>query len=287
MRDSFLVLIVSLFFLNVNSQVLTLMTYNIRLDVESDRENKWSNRKDFLVSQIKFYEPEIFGIQEGLPHQVKFINKQLPKYGFVGEGREGGDQGEYSAIFYNEDKYSIEKYGTFWLSKTPQKKSIGWDANLPRICTYALFKSKISEIKFWVFNTHFDHVGKKARAKSTRLILKKIHQFCSKNEPVILMGDLNAQPKSNPINILSLEMNDSKEVATQQPFGPDGTYNSFQYLKTPTTRIDYIFVDKEHIEVKKYGVLNNSYNFKYPSDHFPVYVELALNDKSKKIEKHN
>lgn len=276
MRTYFLALVVSLFFTSVYSQDLTLMTYNIRLDVKSDRENSWSNRKDFWISQIQFYEPEIFGIQEGLPHQVQFIKEQLPKYDYVGEGREGGNKGEYSAIFYNKDKFFIEKHGTFWLSETPQKKSIGWDANLPRICSYALVKNKISGNIFWVFNTHFDHIGKKARAKSARLILKKILKICSKNVPVVLMGDFNALPKSKAINILNSEMNDSKEVAILQPFGPKGTFNGFQYLKESTARIDYIFVDKELIKVKKYAVLNNSCNFKYPSDHFPVYVQLTF-----------
>jgi len=280
MRTYFLVLVISLFFTSTFSQDLTLITYNLRLDVKSDRENSWSNRKDFWISQIQFYEPEIFGIQEGLPHQVQFIKEQLPEYDFVGEGRDGGNNGEYSAIFYKKDKFVIEKHGTFWLSKTPQIKSIGWDANLPRICTYALVKNKISGNKFWVFNTHFDHIGKKARAKSARLILKKIRKLCSKNVPVILMGDFNALPENKVINILNSEMNDSKEVTIQQPFGPVGTFNGFQYLKETTARIDYIFVDKELIKVKKYAVLNNSYKFKYPSDHFPVYVQLTFKYKN-------
>jgi len=39
--------------------------------------------------------------------------------------------------------------------------------------------------------------------------------------------------------------------------------------------IDYIFVSKNNkLIVKKYAVLSDSKDLKYPSDHLPVYVKL-------------
>lgn len=256
------------------------MSYNIRLDVASDGENAWPQRKDFLVSLLKFYSPDVIGIQEGLPNQVSYINEQLQNYSFVGIGREGGNKGEYSALFFNTQNLLIKDNSTFWLSLTPDEFSVGWDAALPRICTYALLEQKKSGLKFWVFNTHFDHIGEVAREKSAELILRKIKEINSENLPVVLMGDFNSEPESNPISILKSAMNDSKDVSVEESFGPYGTFNAFRYDTISSKRIDYIFISKsDNIQVEKQAVFNNSKDLRYPSDHFPVYVELSIKNK--------
>jgi len=266
-----------LFYLISFSQEVSLMTYNIRLDVASDGENAWPNRKEKLVSQLQFYAPDIFGIQEGMPHQVKYIEEQLSNYNFIGFGRDGENKGEYSALYFNIEKYQIEQQGTFWLSETPDEVSKGWDAAFPRICTYGLFIEKKSGIKFFVFNTHLDHVGEIARKKSLEFILKKMDDINVESLPVILMGDFNLEPQSEAIAILKKDMDDSRDISEEAPFGPIGTFNAFNFESVSTKRIDYVFVSKSpQLKVVKYGVLNNSYNLKYPSDHFPVFVELLL-----------
>ncbi|SNR69925.1 endonuclease/exonuclease/phosphatase family protein [Lutibacter flavus] len=279
MKKYFLVIIGTLFFTMGFGQELKIMTYNIRLDVASDGENAWPNRKDYLVSQLKFYAPDIFGIQEGLPHQVTYLNEGLKNYNFFGEGRDGGNEGEYSALYYKKNKFQLEQSGTFWLSETPKKVSKGWDAALPRICTYGLFKHKESGLKFWVFNTHLDHMGAIARVKSLDLILDRIENLNSQNLPVMLIGDFNLEPNSEAISNLKTKMKDSREISSVAPYGQEGTFNSFNYNKMASKRIDYIFVsNSDVIKVEKYATLNNSYKLKYPSDHFPVFVQLKLKE---------
>lgn len=276
MRNVYLFFIVVIFSLTINSQELSLMTYNIRLDVASDGENSWSHRKEFLVSQLQFYKPDIFGIQEGMPHQVEFINNKLQSYQFIGEGRNGGNKGEFSAIFFNKQKYKVINKRTFWLSETPTEMSKGWDAAFPRVCTYGMFEDKITGKKFWVFNTHLDHIGEQARLESVKLILKKIQELNIANFPVFFMGDLNATPNSKPILIVENQMNASKKISKAILIGSNGTFNGFKYNEISTYRIDYIFTSKS-VEVLNYAVLNNSNNLTYPSDHFPVYIEVKLN----------
>lgn len=254
-----------------------MMTYNIRYATEKDGENQWSYRKDFLSEQIAFYEPDIFGVQEGLHHQVNYLNSKLLDYSFVGIGRDDGkEKGEYSAIFYKSNSLEVLEQNTFWLSDTPDNISVGWDASMERICTYALFKDKNSKQKFWVFNTHFDHRGEKARVKSSELIIKKINELNTKQTPVVLMGDLNLLPTSEPIQFLTKNLFDSRSVSQSKPFGPEGTFNGFKFNEPIKNRIDYIFVSKKNIEVKKYAVLTDSKNFKYPSDHLPVIIEVEM-----------
>ncbi|SNR48317.1 Metal-dependent hydrolase, endonuclease/exonuclease/phosphatase family [Lutibacter agarilyticus] len=277
MKKYILIILVALFHVNSFSQNLKLMTYNIRLDVASDGENAWVNRKEILVSQLKFYAPDIFGVQEALHNQVNFINTKLANYSFVGEGRDGGNTGEYSALYFNKNKITLLKSGTFWLSETPNIVSKGWDSAFPRLCTYGLFKNNESGKKFWVFNTHLDHMGVIARKKGLELILKQMEILNTTNLPTILMGDFNLQPNSDAISFLKTKMKDSYETSIEIPFGPAETFNAFNYESNSTKRIDYIFVSNtEEIIVQKYAVLNNSYQLKFPSDHFPVFVQLTF-----------
>jgi endonuclease/exonuclease/phosphatase family metal-dependent hydrolase len=255
---------------------LKVMTYNIRLDVASDGENAWPNRKDFLTSQVLFLAPDILGVQEAKPNQIKDLSTALTNYNYVGEGRDGEGKGEYSAIFYNSDKLKVEKTHTFWLSQTPTIVSKSWDAAYPRICTYALFSFKNSNKKFWAFNTHLDHVGAIAQKEGLQLVLNKIASENTENYPVFLTGDFNVTPENEILTATKKVLNDAENIANIK-FGATGTFNGFKYNEPVTRRIDYIFVSKsENIKVTKYGVLSSAVAFKFPSDHFPVFAEILM-----------
>jgi endonuclease/exonuclease/phosphatase family metal-dependent hydrolase len=272
-----LLLILILFSDSVSAQSLKLMTYNIRLDLASDGENAWPNRKEYWVSQMMFYEPDIFGIQEALPQQVEDIAALLPKYNYVGIGRDGVGKGESSNIFFKKDRFKVLQENTFWLSETPEKISKGWDAALNRVCTYALFKDSKTKQTFWIFNTHLDHMGELARTNSIQLIVSKIKGLNTKNYPVFFMGDFNSEPTEKRIVNLKKEMTDSRDISEEKPFGPSGTFNAFKHDESVSKRIDYIFLSKENpFKVMKYAVLSDSKDLRYPSDHLPVYIELRF-----------
>lgn len=258
------------------SQDLKVMTYNIRLALDSDGENAWSHRKIEAIALMQYYHPDCFGVQEAVPQQMIDIKQSLKNYNFVGVGRDdGADKGEYSAIFYDTEKLEVLDSGTFWLSETPEKPSKGWDAAYNRICTYALFKMKKGGKKFWAFNTHFDHVGDMARAESSKLILEQISKFNTKNYPVILTGDFNLTDDSLPIKTISKELNDSYTTSLLSPYGPKGTFTAFDVNVIPENRIDYIFT--KNFNVLNYRAINDRReNLLYPSDHFPILVELKF-----------
>jgi len=258
-------------------QEVKVMTYNIRLDLASDGENSWPNRKDKVSDLIQFYEPDIFGIQEGMPHQVQFLDSVLLDYKVFGEGRDGGKNGEHSSIFYKSNKFELIEFDTFWLSETPDEVSKGWDAALNRICTYGIFKDKKTKQLFCVFNTHFDHIGEVARNKSAQLIHQRISEVANKNHRVIIMGDFNLELNSEPILFLSNQYVHSKSVS-KLIYNSGGTFNAFEFHKPISSEreIDHIFVSKKSFEIKKYAVLTDSNSCKYPSDHFPVLVELKF-----------
>ncbi len=271
-------LICFFFFSSGIAQDLSVLTYNLRYDTEADGENRWDNRKDFLIAQLRFYRPDVFGTQEGMVHQLKAIEAGLGDYGFVGKGRDRGtDEGEFSAIFYNKYRVNLLSDSTFWLSETPDVPSKGWDAALNRVCTYALFEERGNGKMFYVFNAHLDHMGETARKESLRLIREKIAAVNTTGFPVVLMGDFNLEPEHEAVIALGKVMTDAHILAGKEAFGPRGTFNGFETANKAERRIDYLFLSPNDFRLKKYGILTATIEGRFPSDHFPVYAELEWN----------
>lgn len=265
-----------LFFSFMFSQNLKVMSFNIRLNLDSDKENSWTNRKQDAIDLLNYYQPDYFGVQEALPEQMKDIKNGMKNYDYVGVGRDDGkEKGEFSALFYDTEKLQVLKSGTFWLSETPEKPSKGWDAAYNRICTYAFFKDKKSKKEFLAMNIHFDHVGNVARVKSADLILKKAKEMNAKNLPVILSGDFNLTEESEPVKILSAQLKDTYYHSEKKHYGPVGTFTGFNINEIPQNRIDYIFT--KGFTIKSHRHINDRReNLLYPSDHFPVLVDLQF-----------
>lgn len=265
-------LLIFCFSLTAQTSVISI---NIRYDNPGDGSNNWHQRKSEMIKLLHHYEPAIFGIQEGLIHQVNYLDSNLVNYNYIGVGRDDGkESGEFSAIFYDTTKFQIEKTATFWLSDTPDKISVGWDASMERICTFGLFTEKKSGKQLWVFNAHFDHIGLLARANSALLILNKIKELNPENSPVILMGDLNTIPEDRPIQALLQGLEDAKAISGKPFYGPVGTFNGFKDI-VMDKRIDYIFtkglkvLSYEHIDDRRTNNL-------FISDHLPVKAELLF-----------
>lgn len=260
-----------------SSESFRLMSFNIRYDNPHDsvRGDGWTaHRREKVVALIHHYEPSLLGIQEALPHQLDYLLKFLPNYKYIGQGRDGGKAGEYSAILYNASEFEVTENGTFWLSPTPEKPSKGWDADLPRIVTWGKFQSKKSGEHLYFFNTHFDHKGEVARAEAAMLLLKRIAAVAPE-KPVVVSGDFNATPDSKPYEIITNGLFDAAKVSLKPVYGPEGTFSGFD-LKDDKAfpRIDYFFVN--NVEVRSYETITDYVGSKYPSDHLPVMIEIGL-----------
>jgi endonuclease/exonuclease/phosphatase family metal-dependent hydrolase len=273
-----LTIILALFigFANVQGQDISVLTYNIKWDNTNDTVNNWNDRKEAMVSLLKHYQPGIIGMQEVVHGQLNYLVANLPNFASVGVGREDGkEKGEYSPILYDTELLKSLESATYWLSDTPDKISVGWDAALERICTYALFEDLKTKKQFWVFNTHFDHIGVLAREKSAALIVSKIKELNTENLPVVLMGDLNLKPDENPIQFLKKELVDGQSITQKTFYGPTGTFNGFEHDRNLTDRIDYIFVQNFAIE-SYIHIDDRMENNKHISDHLPVFAKLII-----------
>lgn len=281
---------------------LTVASYNLRYANHADsmRGDGWGQRYPIIVQLIQAHDFEIFGTQECLSSQLADLEQALPQYAHIGVGREDGiKKGEHSAIFYRKDLFEVIEHGDFWLSETPDKPSIGWDAVLPRICTWGHFRIKSTGFEFLFFNLHMDHVGKQARIESASLVQQKMKEL-GKGLPAILTGDFNVDQTHSSYEALTKNhfLYDCFTTASTR-YAMNGTFNSFDAECYSESRIDHIFVTQQ-FEVKKYAILTDSYRtpihdnekkdgrdypsevklqkFKArtPSDHFPVRVQLIV-----------
>jgi endonuclease/exonuclease/phosphatase family metal-dependent hydrolase len=253
---------------------LNVMSYNIRFNNPGDSINAWSNRKEWVKALVKFYDTDILGIQEGLSDQVDYL-QTATGFAVEGVGRDDGKKaGEFVAIYYNPARFIKRLSGHFWLSETPDIPTKGWDAAIVRLCTWVRLYDKIRKQEFYVFNTHYDHVGVLARVKSSELIQKQIPLIAG-NLPVILTGDLNVTPQTESVATLKTFLSDAREVSQEPPYGPEGSFNGFKFNAALKDRIDYIFTSK-HFKVLKYGILSDSKEQRYPSDHLPVFSRVII-----------
>jgi len=263
----------------VFAQDLTVMTFNIRLNIAVDSLNAWPYRKDKVASEILFHEVNLLGVQEALHIQMMDLKERLPKFKYVGGGRDDGkEKGEYSAIFYDTTRLQVIESKTFWLSQTPEVPgSKGWDAAITRIVTWAKFKDRKTGKIFFAFNTHFDHIGKEARRESAKLLLQKVADIAGKT-PAIITGDFNAVPSDEPIQVITdrnnpLHLLNTANLSSSPHYGPTGTFNGWGPKERDDLPIDYIFL-KGSWKVKKHATISQSWGGRFASDHFAVLATL-------------
>ncbi|WP_342329276.1 endonuclease/exonuclease/phosphatase family protein [Pedobacter sp. FW305-3-2-15-E-R2A2] len=254
--------------------VINIISYNIRLNVASDGENAWPKRKDNVKALVRFHDADILCVQEALPLQVDELLENT-NYAMEGVGRDDGKRaGEFSAIYFDKSRFIRKDGGTFWLSETPEKPSKGWDAALNRVCSWVRLFDKKNKKEFLVFNTHYDHIGVQARIESAKLLKRKIQEIAPKL-PVVFTGDLNVTPETEAIATIKSFLIDAKEASVEPAYGPVGTFNAFKFDSPLKDKIDYIFVNKG-FKVQKFGVLSDSKDLRYPSDHLPIIARLSF-----------
>jgi len=259
---------------------IEVLTYNIRYANPGDGPNAWDLRSEKVFHLIREAHPDVFGLQEALKGQVEGLKTAFPGYGFIGVGRDDGKEaGEYSPIFYNKEMLQVQSSGVFWLSQTPGVAgSRGWDAACNRVVTWAELKEKVSGNVFFAFCTHFDHMGEMARRNSSLLLLKAVDSLAGK-KPVVVLGDFNSAPGSEPYQLITnmrdpLHLADARLVCSH-PEGPEFTWTGFLVGGQKGERIDYIFL-KNYGQAAAFKVNQWNDGSNYPSDHLPVSAKLIL-----------
>lgn len=287
------------------AQMLNAGSYNIRHDVEGDykKHNGWNDRKDHVFATIRAIDYDIFGIQEPFHNQVQDLKQGLEIYDFIGIGRDDGKtEGEYAPIFYKRDRFTVLDSGTFWFSPSPQSPSIGWDAKYNRICTWGLFKDRLTKQRFYFFNLHLDHKGVRARRESALMLIERIKSQCGKDCNFIITGDFNVDQTDEVYQIFAKsDIAVDSFHAAKYCYAPCGTFNAFKLSQYSSRRIDYALVsrsakveryavwpvlwwyssepEKEVVDAASGVVLKGKREMHMPSDHNPLQVVLSFNKK--------
>lgn len=277
MKRIFLLSILCFAIYSSNAQTITVASYNLRYDNAGDVGNLWKDRAPVVANLIRYHDFDIFGTQEALKNQLDNVTKSLPQYARYGKGRnDGKDGGEHSAIYYKKDRFKLLNSGDFWLSQTPDKPGLGWDATCcNRISSWVYLKDVKTNKSFYVFNVHFDHQGVVARRESSKLMLQKISEI-AKGKPVILTGDFNADRESEPYKILETSdiLHDSF-IDVKFPYANNSSFYAFGKDVSRDNVIDHIFLTKS-LNAIKWAILTDTYHGKFPSDHFPVVAVIQF-----------
>ena len=255
-------------------QELKVMSYNIRLNTEKDGTNAWMYRCPATLEMIKDQAPDVFGVQEALPEQVRFLEEWADGYECVGVGRDDGKKkGEHMSIFWNKKTVKMLKWGTLWLSETPDKPSKGWDAACYRTATWTLMKDKRTGKKFYFVNTHLDHAGKEARANGLALIVDKIAEINPEGYPMVLTGDFNVKPDDPCLAGLDACMKCTRKIAAKTD--SHNTFNGWGKAAKDMV-IDYIYISG-FSACPEYQTVTKKYSGRtFISDHYPITARLIF-----------
>lgn len=256
-------------------QVIRAMTFNIRFDNPEDGDRGWAYRKEMVASVIERYHPHIVGLQEATWRQIFDLRRLLPRYGFCLQNRVWDETCQYPTLLYRLDEVECLENGEFWLSTTPRvHRSKDWGSAFPRMLSYGQFQVKGVPQLITAGVSHLDNKSDRARSRQASMIAD---WYKSQKHPCIIMGDFNEQPDGNVHSILC----SSSLVDTWKALGfaedeRAMTHHDFQG-NPDKGRLDWILVSS-HFMVLNGEVVRDSIDGRFPSDHFPYYVDLAPKD---------
>ena len=251
---------------------IVAMSYNIRYGTAEDGTNSWQYRYPASAMMLDDLRPDVVGLQEALYDQVQYLVMTLDKtYKSVGVGRDDGKkEGEIMALLYNFKTTKLMKWGTFWLSDTPDTPSRGWDGACNRCATWAVLKDKATGRKYFVVNTHIDHVGAEAQEKGVKLVVDKVAELNKENLPVIVTGDFNMEVSDGKLDPMKAGFQNARSsaVVTDDHFSYNGWGRS-------QSTIDYVWY-KGFTCTRFETVTKPYYDRTFISDHFPVKAVLVF-----------
>ena len=260
-------------FAAAQSSELKVMSYNIRLATPKDGTNAWMYRCGATLEMIEDQKPDVIGVQEALADQVRFVDEFTTNYDYVGVGRtDGKSKGEHMAIYWNKKTVKMLKWGTFWLSETPDTPSKGFGANYSRNATWGIFKHKPSGVTFYYINTHLDHQVANAQIEGMKLISQHFEKYRGVY-PLFLTGDLNIKANNVALDVIESYMYNAREAAPASSTDFNTTYNG--YVKNKDSIIDHIYCNREQYVVR-YHTINEDYGVNFVSDHYPIYAIIKL-----------
>jgi len=250
---------------------LRVMSFNIRLGVANDGENRWELRKDLVVETIRKYNPDLLGLQEVFPMQEEYLRENFPEYIYYGRSRlVDPKDGEACSVMFRKDRFELFEKSTFWLSETENEPgSKSWDSSLPRIANMVRLQDKQADGKKLVLiNTHFDHRGKVAREEAAKIIRKRVTKL-KKNTHIVITGDFNSGEGSKPYqSLVGSNVLDTFRKVYPKRTEEESTFTAWKGRRIGN-RIDWVLCSP-NFRILSAEIDRTNDKGRYPSDHYPV-----------------
>ncbi|HET7479410.1 MAG TPA: endonuclease/exonuclease/phosphatase family protein [Rubrobacteraceae bacterium] len=274
---------------------MRVMTFNIRgFRRDAGTPNAWKKRVGSNVEVISRCDPDVIGLQECQPGNLKAYRRRLPHYGRIRGPRYGNrPPHDFNAILFHESRLEVVESGGFWLSETPEEYSRSWETRVARSANWVLFRSledgEASGATFLHLNTHLDHRSKPARVEGSRLVVRKIAELRASlgDPPVIVTGDFNAVPGSAPYrNFVAAGFTDAYLAAGNEEAEDVHTFHNFRGPEfvprrgRSPKRLDWVMfhdsLERVRVESCRIARYRDEGSGTFPSDHYPVVADLSF-----------
>lgn len=258
-------------------QQLSVMSFNLRYPALDGQP--WRRRLPQAAAVIRQERPHLIGTQEGVLRQLTELIDALPEhYEWLGEGREGGDAGEFTAVIYDSRRLEITHQEVSWLSERPRVPgSRSWGARHPRTMTIADAIDRQTRRRVRFVNVHLDHRSEDAQLHSADLILEAIRAADADSEAVLL-GDFNAY-KDRKVYRRFMDTGLLTDAVAACP-SETCEINTFHHYRGPQRdgqHMDWI-LHTARLRTCATGVNTFGRGVQYPSDHFPLQALLSYSD---------
>lgn len=267
---------------------IRLVSYNILFhlnDYKLSEENRWHQRCPRILEILNYINPDIFGVQELYPEQLRSILPYLEKtYNVVSPDVPWG---EMNAIFYNKQRF-VCKEKVIW-----SLPSGGSKLHISETLTVAILQDLTTHRQFAVCNLHLPFSSPKGRKEQVQFFLQKVYPTLE-DLPVLLIGDFNTFPNRPDLKklpafdgdficrLLETKLQDCRHKALMGHVGPLSTFTNlpedtspFKGTGTPGVFLDHIFAS-DSIEVLIHAIDPATVNGHFPSDHMPVFIDFCI-----------
>lgn len=262
---------------------LHVMSFNIRRAMEGalhPRRDRWSVRAPAVAELLRSERPTILGLQEVLPRAMAVVTRAIgPTYRYVGRGRARDGSGEGTPLVYDAERLELHGWEQRALSARPDEPgSRSWGTLIPRILVVAEFSDRATGVRFLVVNAHLDHLSSRSRRRSARAIADLIRE---RELPAIVMGDLNAGPRSAAVRTLlsRAELTDSWVAAEVHLTPLWSTLNGYRRPRLTGRRVDWMLVGRD-VRVRAAAINAHAFDGIRPSDHLAVQVLVRIDGKT-------
>lgn len=260
----------------VEDAPLLVMSQNV-CSTDEPGENNLADRTERFRQLVQTLQPDIISTQEsnsGLCNTYQSLFGET--YTMLADFPDESGISKYgtsNTILFRTDRFELLETKTFWLSDTPEQKSMVEACKSPRSCTWALLKDKMTGQEFILCNTHFDWGDEAVRLQQFEILWKVMEPYSSKY-PTILTGDFNAEPNGSVYAAASAKLYDSYVTAKENTSKTDHTYHGFYEENEIPCRIDYCFYSQQ-LTADSFRILTDQFGG-YVSDHYGILTELRF-----------